>query len=163
MDPGEVTSWTSRLKKLTSTRHKNILLRLVHGDIFSNSRLCRFGLRPTANCANCPEPIETIQHRIRECPKAIEAWNKLDIAKRALGYHNLSDLSIENLVGAKDRLNKVELALNAELLVKLTSRGEGYCPEQMVRAVIQLIGNSERLQPDVKNKFKSYLNNEVRV
>ena len=30
---GEIISWCKDLKKLASTRHKNILLRLAHGDI----------------------------------------------------------------------------------------------------------------------------------
>ena len=30
----------------------------------------------------------------------------------------MSDLSIENLLGAKDEITKLELALNAELLMK---------------------------------------------
>ena len=63
LDPGEVLAWTSKIRKLTGTRHKNILLRVVHGDIFSNSRLHRFGLRDSSNCSNCPELMETIEHK----------------------------------------------------------------------------------------------------
>ena len=156
LDPGEVCSWTGRLKKLTSTRHRNILLRTVHGDFFSNSRLCKFGLREGSGCANCPEPVETVQHRINECPKAIDAWLRLDEAKRQLGLRPLIDFSLENLIGAKERLTKVELALNAELILKLSTKGEGYCPAQLVKATIKLIGNSEPLKGEVKDRFKAY-------
>ena len=157
LDPGEVSSWTNRLRKLTSTRHKNILLRTVHGDIFSNSRLYKFGLRTSPNCSNCPEAVETIQHRIFECPKAAQAWLKLNEIKSELNLSPLTDLTLENLVGAKDRLSKIELALNAELILKLTSRSEGYCPEQVVRATIQLIGNSEYLKPELRNNLRTVL------
>ena len=158
LDPGEVLSWTNQLKKLTSTRHKNIILRVAHGDIFSNSRLCKFGLRDTANCANCPEAVETIQHRIMECPLALETWHKVKEAKQALGLQAMTDFSIENLLGAKDRMNKVELAINAEVLHKLTSRGDRYCPDQVVKAALKLISNSEPMAPELKRSFKDLLN-----
>ena len=157
MTPGELKSWTLRIKKLTSTRHKNILLRAAHGDIFSNSRLFRFGLKDDPKCCNCPEASETVIHKIVECPKALETWSLLEENKRKLGLNTLSDLSIENLMGAKDRISKIELALQAELILKLTSRGESYCPEQLVRTAIMLVCESENLDAAVKqeyNKFK---------
>ena len=160
LTPGELLSWTLRLKKLTSTRHKNILLRTVHGDIYSNSRLFKFGLKDDPKCCNCPEPIETVIHKIAECPKAIEAWNKLERTKRRLNLNTLSDLTIENLVGAKDRVGKVELALQAELILKLTSRGEQYCPEQLVKSAVMLVCGSEKLKDEVKQEFNKYKRGE---
>ena len=155
LDPGEVLSWTNRIRKLTSTRHKNILLRTVHGDIFSNSRLHRFGLRDSSNCSNCPELMETIEHRIKDCPKAIETWNKLNEIKSDIGLNPLSDLSLENLVGAKDRLSKVELALNAELILKLTTRSDNYCASQVVKSTLRIIGLSEPLPMGLKTSIKA--------
>ena len=157
LDPGEVKAWTSKIRKLTSTRHKNIILRVAHGDIFSNSRLCKFGLRNSSNCSNCQETLETIQHRIAECPRAVETWRIANEAKQSLGLHVLTDYSIENLLGTKDRLSKLELAINAEILHKLTSRGEGYCSTQVVKASLKLISNSEKLTPELKRRFDEYL------
>ena len=159
MTPGEVMSWTGRLKKLTSTRHRNILLRVAHGDIFSNARLARFGLRQDAACANCQEPSESIIHKIKECASANKAWLELEKAKRLLGLTNLTDLSLENLIGAKDRVNKIELALQAELIHKLTSKNETYCPIALVRTVVRLIGYSERLDTELKDKISNWLRN----
>ena len=85
MTPGEVISCTSRLKNLTSTRHRNILLRVAHGDIFSNARLARFGLRADAACQNCQNPSESVAHRIKDCVSASEAWGELERAKSAFG------------------------------------------------------------------------------
>ena len=157
MNPGEVRSWTGRLKKLTSTRHKNILLRAVHGDIFSNARLARFGLRQEAGCSNCREPNESIEHKIKDCPKARLSWLELERVKRELGLSNLSDLSMENLIGAKDKVNKIELALQAELIHKLTSSNESYCPIALVRRVVKIIGYSERLGIQLKARFNDWL------
>ena len=124
LDPGEVLAWTSKIRKLTGTRHKNILLRVVHGDIFSNARLHKFRLRDTSACANCPDPVETILHRITDCPRAHETWRIANEARDALGIVRSTNFSIENLIGIGDRQDKIELAINAEIIHRLTTKGE---------------------------------------
>ena len=44
LQPGEVMCWSKKVKKLTSTRHRNSVLRIAHGDVYTNERLFRFGL-----------------------------------------------------------------------------------------------------------------------
>ena len=153
MNQGEVLAWTKRMKLLTSTRHKNVLLRAIHGDIFSNGRMFRFGLIPDPKCLNCQDQSESSIHRLIECPKAIEAWELLEGAKLRLDLQPLSDLSIENLLGAKDRVNKLELTLNAELIHRLISCSQTYCPRTMVMASLKFISYSEKLDRTVKEKF----------
>ena len=68
----------------------------------------------------------------------------------------MTDLTIENLVGAKDDVSKLELALQAELILKLSSKSEGYNPEQIVRAAVLLVCNSEALGQETKLKFDSF-------
>ena len=128
----------------------------MHGDIFSNSRLNKFGLRDSSACLNCLEPIETIQHRIVECPKAVEVWGHLATAKDKLQLNQLTDLTIESIVGLKDRLTKKELALQAEVILKLTSMSESYCPKQLAKAAVLLVLNSEHLNPELKAKLNDY-------
>ena len=68
----------------------------------------------------------------------------------------LSDTSMENILGAKDDITKLELALQAELALRLSIKGEGYCPRQLVHSVITFIGNVETLSEAEKENFKSY-------
>ena len=157
LTPGEVTSWTKKLRKLTRTRHRNILLRLVHGDIFSNSSLTSFGLINDSKCLNCPEPNESIAHRVVACPEAVKAWEELERAKMALNLNCLSDLSMENLVGAKDDVSKLELTLQAELIHRLTSSNKINCPKSLVKTVVKFIGLTERIEPNLKLLFDVYL------
>ena len=158
LTPGEVLYWTDKLKRLTSTRHRNILLRAMHGDIYSNERLFRFGLVNSPGCANCDEPVETIVHRLVTCTKARETWQKLDEIKSVLGLTITSDHSIENLVGAKEPVSNLDLALQAEVILKLSTKGEGYCPSQLARAATLLVCRSEKLKPDIKERFDAYKN-----
>ena len=39
LERGETLRWGEKVRKLSSTRHKNIILRIAHGDIYSNDRL----------------------------------------------------------------------------------------------------------------------------
>ena len=157
LDPGELICWTNRLKKLTSIRHRNLILRVAHGDIFSNSRLCKFGLRDSSNCQNCDEPVETIRHRLLDCAKAREAWGQLDEARNILHLPVPSTLSIENILGAGERLDKISLAIQAELLLKLSTKSDGYCPQQLARAAIKLVLSSEKLNNEELQLYKNWL------
>ena len=158
LTPGELFAWTKKLKSLTSTRHKNIILRTMHGDIFSNSRLFKFGLRTNPSCSNCDAQVETKQHRLFECPNARRSWEKLEQIKFRFGLNVLTDLSIENLVGAKDDISKLELALQSELILKLSTKSDGYNPEQVVRAAVLLACNSEKLDDEIKTRFEAFKN-----
>ena len=78
--------------------------------------------------------------------------------KVRIGLKQLTDLSIENLLGAKDKLSKIELALNAELLHRLSAMGSAeYCPNQMVRAAIKLIRCCEPLTSELLERFKEVI------
>ena len=160
LNPGEVLSWTKKVRGLTSTRHKNIILRVAHGDIYSNDRLHRFRLRDSSACANCGEAVETIQHRITACPLAQETWTIANEARSAIGISILNDFTIENLLGAQDRLDKISLTINAEIIHRLTSKGEGYCSRQLVKSSLKLIRHSEHLTLEQRDKFDLYLSNK---
>ena len=83
----------------------------------------------------------------------LAAWLEMERLKSALNLNNLSDLSIENLMGAKDRLSKLEFALQAELIHRLCSLNVKYCPKNLVKMVKKFIGYSERLSIEQKNLF----------
>ena len=149
---------TRRVKKLTSVRHKNIIMRVAHGDIYSNERLFRFGLIDNPKCSNCNEAVESRKHRLLECPKATIAWTELNAAKVSLGLNPLSELSIENILGTKDNQSKLELALSAELLHRLAAFGNNdYCQNLMVKMVIRTIGHCEVLEPELQRRFKEMM------
>ena len=79
--------------------------------------------------------------------------------KNKLDLNPLTDLTIESVLGLKDRLSKIELALQAEVIIKLTSKSEGYCPKQLAKAAVLLVLNSEHFTPDLNAKFKAYKDN----
>ena len=150
LDPGEVHSWALKIKKLSSSRHKNILLRVAHGDIFSNRRLHNFGLTDLPGCKNCPEPIETNSHHLFECPKAHLAWRELEDIKIQAGLTPLTDLTLESIMGVKDNIGKIELALQAELLHRLASTSQPYEPHTIVKAAVKFVNTCEQIHATSK-------------
>ena len=61
---------------------------------------------------------------------------------------------LENILGAKDNLSKLELALNAELVHRLASSNEQPNPDSLVRSIGKFIYHSETLDSDLKAAFK---------
>ena len=161
LTPGDLLNWTGVLKKLTSTKHRCAILRIAHGDVYTNERLARFGLIDNPKCNNCDQPIENLMHRIIECPKATTAWRLLESKISEVGLQSLTQLTIENVLGAGQTENprKTALTLRAELASRLMTRGGStYCPIALVRACIKTIYTVENLDPETKNKLKEILN-----
>ena len=81
----------------------------------------------------------------------------LNEIKGRVGLNQLSDSTIENILGAKDRLSKIELALQAEVLLRIISSSERYIPDVIVKASVRLIYYLEKLNPELKEKLKDII------
>jgi len=99
------------IKKLPSTRHRNIALRVWNGDIMSRNRLAHMGLAEDAQCQHCGE-VETQVHVVRDCSRAKRIWqlvnkeNESDGTQDWLGapFHD-PELTLEcmwHLLNSKD-------------------------------------------------------------
>ena len=154
LTPGEVLSWTNRIRQLTSTKHKCALMRAVHGDVYSNQRLFRFGLIDDPNCQHC-EVNETLNHRLLECELAKQSWAQLESYIDQLGLFPIVHNSIETIVGAGEtEFSKLALTLRAELVSRLISTGgRKYNPTAMVKASLQTILVVEKMSPVDKGRL----------
>ena len=81
---------------------------------------------------------------------------RLNEARDHLQINSPGTLTLANLVGAGDRLDKLSLALQAELLIKLSGKSDGYCPLQIARSTIQMVLNCERLGDDQLELYKQW-------
>ena len=93
----------------------------------------------------------------RTCKANVRAWKKLEELKVQIGLTALSDLTIENILGAKDRITKIELALNAELIHKLAARSEHAYPDKLAKSVVRLIYQSEYLRSELKEAIENVI------
>jgi hypothetical protein len=53
---------------------RNVRLKVLYKDIFSNERRFRFGLADSPECTICRAP-ETVEHQLLTCPNAQTFWN----------------------------------------------------------------------------------------
>ena len=144
LNPVENSSWTYKLAKLCSTKHKNLLLRIAHGDWYSNDRLHRFGLRDDPRCDLCGE-IETIKHKVINCPFKLPFWRSL-ARQEGLDLDSLAE-PIEFSLGMYKTANIPNLTLHAELIQLLVYNCPTMAPDsilQMLRAKINRLDEKVR-------------------
>ena len=162
LTPGEVLAWTKNVKKLTSTRHRCALLRIAHGDVYTNARLFRFGLIDNPKCANCEEASESLNHRFLECRAASTAWQILEGYIEQMAIPALNSISLERLLGVEtqDRHEqKLALTLRTELATRLMTRGgKTYCPTVLAKASVRTILMVEKLSNEQKQLLTTVLN-----
>ena len=159
LTPGEVLNWTGKVRKLTSTKHKCAIMRTAHGDVYTNDKLFRFGLINDPKCNNCQEPLELLTHRLIDCPNAQETWAYLENYIDQIGLDPLSELTMENILGAgNETFSKVAFTMRAELVSRLmTKGGKAYHPLELVRASLKTILNVERLEKQLAEKLTELL------
>ena len=156
---GEALSWGLKLSKLTSTKHKNTVLRVAHGDIYTMEKLFRFGLAPDPLCPRCGG-IETLTHKFIECGYVQKIW---DVVNRAERQICTSDPTIEDrtksALGAYLNSNNTILTLNAEILDRiLRFKPENYLlhPKFIVRSALKSLLQREQKEQS-KTEIKSIL------
>ena len=71
----ESLTWALKLSRLTSTRHKNTLLKVAHGEVYTKAKLFRFGLVGDDTCPRCDE-TESLKHKIVDCHYAKRIWEE---------------------------------------------------------------------------------------
>jgi hypothetical protein len=69
-------AYFAQIKRLTSTKHKNTLLRVWNGDCLSHSRLAHFGIVDTNRCPRCDE-YDSPEHMLINCRFSSRTWDLL--------------------------------------------------------------------------------------
>ena len=140
--PNEGRGWLMNLKGLTSTAHKNAILRFMHGDVYSKDRLFRFGLNDSPVCDYCDE-IETVNHRIYECRAAKNLWKEL----ARVTSQDSNQIEVDYVAGAFNGCTMGYLTIHAELigrLIRNINREEINVPT-FIRSMISALAKREKL------------------
>ena len=117
----EAINWGHALSKVTSVKHRNTLLRVAHGDIYSNERLARFGLIENPNCPRCGE-LDTTDHKLITCDYISRIWEKALCTTDTLRYSPTDQEQIENrILGAPIGTHPLILTIHAELIQRILS------------------------------------------
>ena len=106
MAPNEAKSLYFKINKIKSTWNKNSTLRLLHGDLWYNSKLFLTGLKENNQCSRC-DKVGDLMHTVFEF-HIDSLWKKIK---------ELFHLQCENYeVFAHPTLNHLSLALISQII-----------------------------------------------
>ena len=136
-DEDALKSFFKKVKQLTSTRHKNTLLRVYHGDIYCHERMKRMGLTESEQCPNCGA-IETREHLLLQCPPTYAMWKQLTLATE-----NSDTPTLSTVIGVRDKLPliKIKSEILGILLRKERVEIQGILPVKMACARLKIDKN----------------------
>ena len=113
-------NWGQKISKLTSTRHKNIVIRVAHGDIYTKDKLHRFGMEPSNICPRCDQ-VEDLRHKYIDCHYVQRIWSEMKkFDRRLVGDIPSANELDKYILGAFTNSNKAFLTLAAEILNRIT-------------------------------------------
>lgn len=120
LNPRASLDWGFKVNRLTSTRHKNILLRVAHGDIYTKDKLFRYGMEPSNECPRCNQ-VEDLTHKFIGCSYAAKIWEQVKKIDRKLisDHPTINTVSARYILGAFTNSNKAFVTLAAEILGKI--------------------------------------------
>ena len=95
-----------------------------------------------------------------ECRAAVTAWHTLERYIERAGLEALTNITLEEIIGAgsSGTTSKLELTLRAELALRLiTTGGKVYCPAGLAKASVRTILMVEKLSPNQKERLELVL------
>ena len=117
LTPNEALNLFSVINKLTSTKCKDVLLRLLHGELYSKERLFRYQLVDAPTCPRCDE-IETLSHKYIECDYVKEIWRRTFQLKDKLRISTGNDTLLERIFCSNEP-NLSILTVHSEILNRI--------------------------------------------
>ena len=156
----ESLSWGLKLSKVNSVRHRNILLRVAHGDVYTKEKLVRFNLSQDDQCSRCGN-IETLKHKFIECPYVQRIWQATyRVTNQLMTNNQETEVTSKACIGAQLSSNVTILTINAEILLKIyfLKEGQNYLlhPKTIIEQALNLIARREK-NSAVKNSVNDLL------
>ena len=135
--PDSVELILPKIKKLKCVRAKNLALRLLHGDIYTGSRLLKFGLAESDECSKCRQS-ETLAHLLNDCwypsiiwSNIVALYKKTDERRQPYDRH-----TIDFAIGA--RVSVPKLKLHLEIIRRLTNKERpNILPKTMISQALE--------------------------
>ena len=159
MTPTEALSLFAQIRRLTNVRHKDMLLRLLHGELYCKEKLNRYGLITSPNCPRCSEP-ETLTHKYIECAYSRLVWKEcLKLTNKIRRDINPIETESEKIFCCNEP-DQVALTIHAEILLRIKALKDDadylLLPKLLVKNAVIAISKRE-LKRELKEKALSLL------
>ena len=133
-----LTRLGSTISTLTNTKLKSIILRCLHGDVYSKERMFRFGMTEDNLCQRCSQ-IETTNHMLFECVYTKTLWSELAKLTGIIPH------SINEILGIDPKHDKISLTIHSETLRRLLSIDRPTIdPKTLIKSVFTHLNTLER-------------------
>jgi hypothetical protein len=125
----------STIRRLTSVRHRNMILRMLNGDVLTKSKLSKMNLADSPNCATC-NVLEDREHLLFECPRTKSIWSRFyQIVKEVTG--RTINLSLENILCLGNHASSLPIVtISVELCMRISSPAR---PELSINSLLTII------------------------
>ena len=156
----EATNWGFKLTKLTSIKHRNILLKVAHGEVYTKEKLHRYNLIDSDSCPRCGE-TETLKHKFIECDYVKRIWqHAATLTSNLMTTNQVLIESCMLALGSYIESTPTILTLHAELLLRILylKDDQNYLvhPKNLVKHCLKYIARCEK-KPEIKDEIKSLL------
>ena len=156
----EALNWGYKLTKLTSIKHRNILLRVAHGEVYTKDKLHRYNLIDNSSCPRCGE-TETLCHKFIECDYVKRIWQHVTSLTRGLVTVNQTLIeSCKLALGSYIESTPTVLTLHAEILLRILylKENQNYLvhPRILVKHCLKYIARCEK-KTLIRDEIKSLL------
>jgi hypothetical protein len=159
--PNEVVHWGHCITRLSSVKHRNLILRVAHGEVYTKEKLCRIGLIESPNCTRC-DSVETLQHKIFECEYTQRIWNLTLNLTRHLNTSSTDNVDRDKLILGMDvGSTPTTMTIHAEVINRIMSLKDEarflLRPNIIVKLALQYLIKNEKAE-SVKNSIEELLN-----
>ena len=160
LDTSEALNWGYKLGRVTSVKHKNTLLKVAHGDVYTKEKLHRFNLSDDASCPRCGD-IETLQHKFITCEYVERIWRTANSYTNRLITINQSTIDgPKRVTGSFVEATPTILTINAEILLRISylKSNQNYLihPKTFVVQCLRTIARNEK-KVEIKDELKTLL------
>ena len=152
-------NWGLHLTKVGCVRHRNNLLRVAHGDVYTKEKLFRFGLIDSPNCPRCGE-IENLEHKFITCAYIKRIWDVTFQLTKTISNFDLNTDRTNLILGLMRESTPLVLSIHAEVIARITALRDqaDYLlrPRILVRLALELILRREK-SDELKTSLKDLL------
>jgi hypothetical protein len=143
-------------RTLTNVQHRNIMLRILNGDIFSMERLKRFRMVETDTCERC-NMVETSTHLLLECQESKKIWKHVTTILKSVGIN--FEANLPNILNLGNHIsNKAVVTIVADInSFNLNKNRPVNIQETIIRQrIISIIKNERSHANNNKSNRKFY-------
>ena len=154
----EALTWGLKISKLKSTKHKNILLRVAHGEVYTKEKLHRFNLSDSNLCPRCGQ-IETLTHKFIDCEYIRRIWTQANLILSKLSpTYRSAGIESKTILGMSIGSTIASLTITAELLLRIS-----YLKDSQNYLIHPKIFLNQCLKATATNERKSAIGNEIKT